>query len=397
MRRGSRSGPRDETANATPTFAASVCAVVVRPAALRTMALRRGRTARTRPSERPTQSPTPTSRPSCISRPGSRERTGPRSVQTSKAPRWTAATRPGTRPGSRFSASSSFQPSSRKSNPGNAKLLHARWDAARVPQKERPALGQEDQGGGTSKHHLFRTSYRRGLTQVTAAMHARQITPNLIQLTRLRFVNAFLVREDDGFTLVDTTVARSGDALIEAAQDAGAPIRRIAVTHGHGDHVGSLDELRGRLDGHVQVAMPELDARINAGKSVVDDKLPGSWPELETEPDVLLEPGDRVGSLEVIEAPGHTPGHVAFLDTRDRQLIAGDVLTTLGGVAVSSHFTLPFPIASMATWDKELNLESARRLRTLEPRVLATGHGPALREPGKATVRAIERAHRALC
>jgi glyoxylase-like metal-dependent hydrolase (beta-lactamase superfamily II) len=228
-------------------------------------------------------------------------------------------------------------------------------------------------------------------------MHVRQITPNLIQLTRLRFVNAFLVREDDGFTLVDTTVARSGDALIEAAQEAGAPIRRIAVTHGHGDHVGSLDELRGRLNGHVQVAMPELDARINAGENVVDDKLPGSWPELETKPDVLLEPGDRVGSLEVIEASGHTPGHVALLDTRDRTLIAGDVLTTLGGVAVSSHFTLPFPIASMATWDKELNLESARRLRALEPQLLATGHGPVLRDPGKATVRAIERAHRALC
>jgi glyoxylase-like metal-dependent hydrolase (beta-lactamase superfamily II) len=228
-------------------------------------------------------------------------------------------------------------------------------------------------------------------------MHVRQITPNLIQLTRLRFVNAFLVREDDGFTLVDTTVARSGDALIEAAEEAGAPIRRVAVTHGHGDHVGSLDELRARLDGHVQVAMPELDARIHAGEEVVDDKLPGSWPELATKPDVLLEPGDRVGSLEVIETPGHTPGHVAFLDTRDRTLIAGDVLTTLGGVAVSSHFTLPFPIASMATWDKELNLESARRLRALEPQLLATGHGPVLRDPGKATVRAIERAHRALC
>ena len=228
-------------------------------------------------------------------------------------------------------------------------------------------------------------------------MHVRQITPNLIQLTRLRFVNAFLVREDDGFTLVDTTVARSGDAMIEAAEEAGAPIRRDAVTHGHGDHVGSLDELRARLDGHVQVAMPELDARIHAGEEVVDDKLPGSWPELATNPDVLLEPGDRVGSLEVIETPGHTPGHVAFLDTRDRTLIAGDVLTTLGGVAVSSHFTLPFPIASMATWDKELNLESARRLRALEPQLLATGHGPVLRDPGKATVRAIERAHRALC
>jgi glyoxylase-like metal-dependent hydrolase (beta-lactamase superfamily II) len=228
-------------------------------------------------------------------------------------------------------------------------------------------------------------------------MRVRQITGNLIQLTRLRFVNAYLVREDDGFTLVDTTVSGSGGAILNAAAEAGALIRRIAITHGHGDHVGSLDELRGRLNGEVQVSMPELDARIHAGEAVVDEKPPGSWPDLETQPDVLLEPGDRVGSLEVIEAPGHTPGHVAFFDTRDRTLFAGDVFTTLGGTAVSSHFTLPFPLASMSTWDKERNLESARTLRSLEPQLLATGHGPALRDPGTATVRAIERAHRALC
>ena len=53
-------------------------------------------------------------------------------------------------------------------------------------------------------------------------MRVRQLTPNLIQLTRLRFVNEFLVREDDGFTLVDTTVARGGDALLAAARNAGS-------------------------------------------------------------------------------------------------------------------------------------------------------------------------------
>ena len=228
-------------------------------------------------------------------------------------------------------------------------------------------------------------------------MRSTGLTENLTQLTRWRFVNAFLVREEDGFTLVDTTLSGGAGALIAAAEEAGGTIRRIALTHGHGDHVGSLDALKQRLGGSVEVLMPEVDARILTGEKVVEGKLPGSWPKVEMVPDVRLSAGDRVGSLEVVASPGHSPGHVAFLDTRDRTLLAGDVFTTYGGTAVTSHFTFPFPLAAMATWNKGLNLGSARSLRALEPTLLAVGHGPAVSDPEAATVRAIERAHRALC
>ena len=229
-------------------------------------------------------------------------------------------------------------------------------------------------------------------------MRTTQISDNHTRLLRWHLVlpNAYLVREDDGFTLVDTTVPGAADDLISAAKRAGGRIRRIALTHGHGDHVGSLDALKQRLGTDVEVLMPDLDARIHAGEHVVDGKLPGSWPKIQTIPDVRLTGGERIGSLEVIPSPGHSPGHVGFLDRRDRTLIAGDVFTSYGAVQVTNHFSMPFPLAQMATWDRREDLESARALRGLDPAVLLVGHGPAVRDPGAAIDRAIGKADAAL-
>jgi glyoxylase-like metal-dependent hydrolase (beta-lactamase superfamily II) len=225
-------------------------------------------------------------------------------------------------------------------------------------------------------------------------MKTTPLNDRLIQLTRYGFVNAYLVREDDGFTLVDTTMPRTGDALIAAAAAAGAPIRRIALTHGHGDHVGSVGELKDKLGADVQVLLPELDARILAGEKVVEGKLTGSWPKVTWTPDARLAPGDTVGSLEVIASPGHSPGHVAFLDTRDRTLVAGDVFTTFGTTQVSNHYYWRFPLAAMATFDKAEDLRSARALRALDPALLVVGHGRAVPSPAAAMDAAIARAAR---
>jgi len=97
----------------------------------------------------------------------------------------------------------------------------------------------------------------------------------------------------------------------------------------------------------------------------------------------------------VVASPGHTPGHIAFLDVRDRSLIAGDAFQTRGGIAVSGDLRLLFPFPAMATWNRQTALASAVALRALNPSLLGVGHGPTLSEPAAAMDRAIEAARRA--
>jgi glyoxylase-like metal-dependent hydrolase (beta-lactamase superfamily II) len=223
-------------------------------------------------------------------------------------------------------------------------------------------------------------------------------TSRLVQITRLRFSNCYLVREDDGLTLVDTSLRGSAATILRAAGELGAPIRRVALTHAHHDHAGSLDALRAALP-DAEFALPAREHRLMGGRV---EHAPGArrgrlrgfmFARVELEPDRLLEPGDELGSLRAVDASGHTPGQLAYLDTRDGTLLCGDAYLAMGRVFVTTELVPRFPMpALLGTWHGPTAVRTARALRDLEPTRLATGHGPVVEDPVAAMDAALARA-----
>jgi glyoxylase-like metal-dependent hydrolase (beta-lactamase superfamily II) len=219
---------------------------------------------------------------------------------------------------------------------------------------------------------------------------------HLWQLTQYRFFNCYLVDEAGGLTLVDAGLTGSGRDILRAVGQIGRPLRRIALTHAHGDHIGALDA--------VAAAVPEAEVAFSARTAAFlrgdlallpgepQAELKGSFATRQTQATTLLAPGDRIGSLRVVGAPGHTPDQIAFYDERDDTLIAGDAFVTQAGTAVSGVRRLLFPFPAMATWHRPTALATARELLALRPARLAVGHGRVLENPVAEMQAAIDEA-----
>lgn len=219
-----------------------------------------------------------------------------------------------------------------------------------------------------------------------------QETENLFRLTRFSIVNCFLIREDDGLTLVDTNLPGSARAILGAAEKLGSPIRRILLTHAHFDHTGSVDKLMAALPG-IELSISMREQRLLAGDVSLatgeDGKRLLGFPKVSSRPTRVLGDGDRIGSLQAINCPGHTPGHMAFRDVRDNSLIAGDSFTTQTGLVAAGVFSVVFPFPAWFSWNAALAAESAARLRSLNPSLLCVGHGKTLVSPLTQMDRAI--------
>lgn len=218
----------------------------------------------------------------------------------------------------------------------------------------------------------------------------------------LRAVNVYVVEEPDGVTLVDagcdSPIARQAVEAGLAAAGAGiGDIRQVLVTHVHHDHVGQATEL----------------VRAGAGGFWLGEGDEGTFRHMTTDPaasrrtrlaelvahgaDALVEEArDRRGldttrfdldepdrwavdgdawplrdgrELEAVATPGHTAGHLCYLDRDRRLLFAGDhvlphITPSIGLEGVTNPAALIDFLASLA------------RVRALEVDLVLPAHGP---------------------
>jgi len=189
-------------------------------------------------------------------------------------------------------------------------------------------------------------------------------------------INAYLI----GDVLVDAGIRSSSTRL--AQQLRGRSLRAHALTHAHSDHQGASAALCLTLNLPLWASPAEADvmAQPYHPRSLVDHLQARFWRGPAYPVVRRLREGDEVGGFEVLELPGHSPGHLGFWRQRDRVLLAGDVLMNLD--LRTGRERLGEPLRAF-TADQAGNRQSIQRIAALAPALTLFGHGPPLYGPAK--------------
>jgi len=188
-------------------------------------------------------------------------------------------------------------------------------------------------------------------------------------------INVYLA----GDVLIDCGTRWDGGRIIRAL--GGVRPSMVALTHAHPDHQGAAAFLTRAF--HCPLACHEADRAAVEGRTRMTPPARGirflsnllAGPPCPV--DRVLREGDEMGGLRVVEAPGHTKGHIIFFREADGLAIAGDLASNINVFTLQAGLREPPWFFSE---NVEMNRRSIRRLVALNPSVVCFSHGPPVRD-----------------
>jgi glyoxylase-like metal-dependent hydrolase (beta-lactamase superfamily II) len=224
-----------------------------------------------------------------------------------------------------------------------------------------------------------------------------ELVPGLYFI-RLPVGHAYLWRDPDGLTLIDTGLPGSAPLIGEAIRQSGhqpADLRRLVLTHFHPDHIGAAADIAGW--GEVEVLAHHADAPFITGAAAgpapdlaewerpLHAQIVGQGPAQPVTPpriDREVTDGDELGfgdGAVVVAVPGHTPGSIAVHLPRHQVLFTGDAAARrTDGTVICGIFNV----------DRAQAAASLDRLAALDTVIACFGHGEPLTQDAAAELRA---------
>ena len=202
--------------------------------------------------------------------------------------------------------------------------------------------------------------------------------------------NIYILVDDDGLTIIDAGLPRSEKKILAYVTSLGksaSDVKRIILTHSDLDHVGALAALQKVTGARTYASQVEADA-IAAGKPsrqinptgfslrrILFSLIGPFFKATPVKVDEILT-GDQImpvmGGLQVVETPGHTPGHISLYAPAVGVLFCGDSMVTDENSIRGSRPSV--------TWDEAKAKESVRKQAELDVGIVCSGHGPAVKD-----------------